>query len=101
MEAQQKPLNSGFGVDTTPEDVMAGVDLHGKVAIVTGGHSGIGLETTRALVHAGAAVVVGARSVDKAHETLSDSENIEISPLDLASPTSVDAFAAAYSRTRS
>jgi NAD(P)-dependent dehydrogenase (short-subunit alcohol dehydrogenase family) len=45
---------------TTGEEVLGGRDLRGKVALVTGGHSGIGLETTRGdLSKAGAAIVVG------------------------------------------
>nr|WP_118137646.1 oxidoreductase [Oceanicella sp. SM1341] len=99
MGTPQTPLKSGFGVETSPEEVMAGIDLHQKVAVVTGGHSGIGLETTKALTTAGATVVVGARSVDKAAETLSGLRNVEILPLDLADPASVDGFASGYLRT--
>jgi NAD(P)-dependent dehydrogenase (short-subunit alcohol dehydrogenase family) len=99
MTTQQQPLISGFGVETQPEEVMAGIDLHGKVAIVTGGHSGIGLETTKALVKAGAKVVVGARSVDKAMESLAGLENVDVVELNLADPDSVDNFATSYLRT--
>ena len=62
MTSRQHPLHSGFDAASTASDVLAGLDLHGKTAIVTGGHSGLGLETTRALAQAGAHVVVGARS---------------------------------------
>jgi len=44
---EQKPLGSGFGPHTTAEEALAGRNLQGKIAIVTGGHSGLGLETTR------------------------------------------------------
>ncbi len=58
---QQHSIASGFGHGTTSKDVMAGVDLTGSVAVVTGGYSGLGLETTGHLVRAGAHVVVPAR----------------------------------------
>lgn len=73
-----KPLLSGFGPNTTAQEVLAGQDLSGKVAIVTGGHGGIGLETTRALAGAGATVIVGARDVNKAQEILAPLGNIEV-----------------------
>jgi predicted ThiF/HesA family dinucleotide-utilizing enzyme len=52
----QAPIASGFGAATTASDVIRGCDLSGKVAIVTGGYSGIGLETVRTLAAAGARV---------------------------------------------
>ncbi|MBY0423823.1 MAG: SDR family NAD(P)-dependent oxidoreductase, partial [Parvularculaceae bacterium] len=58
----QAPIGSGFSAKSTAEDVMRGVDLKGKVAVVTGGYSGIGVETTAALARAGARVIVPARS---------------------------------------
>jgi hypothetical protein len=45
----QKPLISGLGPRTTAEEALADRDLRGMVAIVTGGHAGLGLETTRVL----------------------------------------------------
>jgi short chain dehydrogenase len=57
----QQKIGSGFGARSTANDVLHGVDLSGKIAIVTGGYSGLGLETTRALARAGAHVVVPAR----------------------------------------
>jgi hypothetical protein len=44
---EQRPLPSGFGPRTTAEEVLAGRNLRGKGAIVTAGHAGLGLETTR------------------------------------------------------
>ncbi|MEP3303065.1 MAG: SDR family NAD(P)-dependent oxidoreductase, partial [Roseibium sp.] len=61
MTNNQKPLGSGFGARTTAGEVLDGMDLSGKLAIVTGGHSGLGLETTKALARAGATVIVAAR----------------------------------------
>lgn len=50
----QEPIGSGFDQYTTADEVLAGTDLTGRTALVTGGYSGIGLATTRALVNAGA-----------------------------------------------
>lgn len=92
MRTEQQPLNSGFGFNSTAMQVIAGIDLRGKTAIVTGGHNGIGLETTKALVSAGATVVVGARDMDKARRNLRDVAQTEVLPLDLSDPTSIDRF---------
>lgn len=99
MMTEQKPLLSGFGPNTTAQEVLAGQDLSGKVAIVTGGHGGIGLETTRALAGAGATVIVGARDVNKAQEILAPLGNIEVIRLDLADPASIDEFTAIFMRS--
>ena len=50
----QKPIDSGFQAKSEPADILADIDLTGKNAIVTGGYSGSGLETVRALAAAGA-----------------------------------------------
>lgn len=62
----QQPLHTGYGPRTTAEEIMQGVNLAGKVAIVTGGYSGIGLEVSTVLAKAGAQIIVPARSLDKA-----------------------------------
>jgi NAD(P)-dependent dehydrogenase (short-subunit alcohol dehydrogenase family) len=96
MTTEQKPLGSGFGAQTTGEEVLGGRDLRGRVVLVTGGHSDIGLETTRVLSKARAAVVVGARDVKKATANPAKIGNAEAIPLDLASPSSIDGFADAF-----
>ena len=58
ISGNQKPINSGFNAKSETKDIINNIDLNNKVAIVTGGYSGIGLETTKALVAAGADVNV-------------------------------------------
>src|SRR6266403_2724372 len=99
MRTEQKPLPSGFGPETTAEEVLAGTDLRGRVAVVTGGHAGIGLETTRVLSEAGATVVIGARDPKKAQTAVAEMKNVEVSRLDLASPDSIDRFANEFLRS--
>lgn len=92
----QKPIGSGFEAASTTKDVIKGIDLTGKTAIVTGGYVGLGLETTKTLVSAGAKVIVPARSKEKAEKYLEGVENVEIEIMDLmdsASSASIDAFA--------
>ena len=93
MMTEQRPLPSGFGPRTTAEQALAGRDLRGKVAIVTGGHAGLGLETTRVLSNAGATVVIGSRDTKKAQLAVAAMKNVEVGRLDLASPDSIDRFA--------
>ena len=77
-----------------PHEILAGIDLTGKTAIVTGGYSGIGLETTRALAAAGATVIVPVRDPAKAEENLSSIEgDISSARMDLADLDSVRTFA--------
>jgi len=89
----QHPIGSGFGAHTTAAEVIRGIDLSGKTAIVTGGYSGIGLETTRTLLSAGAQVVVPARDPSKAKSALADMPDVIAETLDLMDPVSIDAFA--------
>ena len=89
----QQPVDSGLGAGSTADEVLAGVDLSGRLALVTGGYSGLGLETTRALVRAGARVVVPARRPDAAREALTDlGDAVEVDELDLGDQAGVRAF---------
>lgn len=97
--ALQKPLGSGFNARSTAAEVAKGTDLTGKTAIVTGGYAGIGLETTRTLVAAGATVIVPARDVEKAKNNLAGTPNVHIHAMDLARPGSVDSFAETFLAT--
>lgn len=92
----QAPVGSGFGAATTALEVVEGIDLRGKTAIVTGGYSGIGTETVRALRTAGASVIVPARDLSKAKNALADMSDVAIASLDLTDPASIDRFAADF-----
>ena len=92
----QHPIGSGFGAETTAAEVIRGIDLSGKTAIVTGGYSGIGLETTRTLHSAGAKVVVPARDLSKAGNALASMRGVNIERVDLMDPVSIDAFATRF-----
>jgi NAD(P)-dependent dehydrogenase (short-subunit alcohol dehydrogenase family) len=93
MTSAQHKIGSGFGTASTAAEVLAGIDLTGALAIVTGGYSGIGLETTRALTGAGAHVVVPARRRATADEALAGIDGVETDQLDLADLDSVRGFA--------
>ena len=99
MTTPQAPIDSPFGYRSTALQVVDGIDLGGKVALVTGGYSGLGTETVRALASAGARVIVAARRVDKAAEDLAGVAGaVEIVPLDLSDPVSIDACAEEVAR---
>ena len=91
-----------YGFDTTTGEVMAGVDLSSRLAIVTGSSTGIGAETARALAAAGAHVVLAARNRDRTEEVAASiresvpGAEVEVGLLDLTSLDSVRAFASWY-----
>ncbi len=93
MASPQHKIDSGFGAHTTAAEVLNGIDLSGRLALVTGGYSGLGLEATRALTGAGARVVVPARRPDVAAEALAGIDGAEVGELDLGDLDSVRAFA--------
>lgn len=93
MTREQKPIGSGFGHRSTASDVLENIDLHGKTFIVTGGYSGIGIESVRALAAAGANVIVPARNPEKAESNLASVVGeIAIADMDLGDLNSVSKF---------
>ncbi|WP_028644110.1 SDR family NAD(P)-dependent oxidoreductase [Nocardioides sp. URHA0020] len=96
MMTQQVPLHTPFTPASTATDVLLGVDLRGREAIVTGGHSRLGREITRALAAAGATVTVAARDTSRATAAVEEIPGVRVEQLDLSDPTSIEAFAARW-----
>ena len=96
MIHKQHPIGTPFKPAATADEVLAGIDLTGRNAIVTGGHAGIGLEVTRALAGAGASVTIGARDPDRAANALAGIDRVEVGRLDLIDPASIEAFATGW-----
>jgi NAD(P)-dependent dehydrogenase (short-subunit alcohol dehydrogenase family) len=99
VSTPQIPICSGFTAASTAADVIHGLDLTGKVAIVTGGYSGLGRETVRVLLKAGACVVAPARDVKRAKAALNNVDGVEIMSMDLIDPASIDAFSSRFLAT--
>ena len=95
-------ITTPFGAQSTAAEVIAGVDLSGLRAIVTGASSGIGVETARALASAGAEVTLAVRNLEAGRRTAEDiaagtgGTKVLVAPLDLADQGSVAAFAAGW-----
>src|SRR5258707_15579715 len=96
MTTKQEPIGSGFGAASTAAEVIRGIDLSGKTAIVTGGYAGIGLENVRVLAEAGATVFVPARHRAKAASALKEIKNVQQLEMDLLDPPSIDPFAKTF-----
>ncbi|MFC8064637.1 SDR family NAD(P)-dependent oxidoreductase [Streptomyces sp. NPDC057293] len=102
LPAVPAPLTTSFGPDARARDVIEGADLTGRRAVVTGGASGLGAETVRALAAAGAEVTVATRRVESAEPLLAEltaaggAGRVHVRALDLADLSSVDAFANAW-----
>ena len=95
-------IRTPFGAESTAAEVLDGVDLTGKRAIVTGGGSGIGIESARALAGAGAEVTIAVRRTDQGEEAVADirsstgNDEVRVARLELTDPASIDAFVAAW-----
>lgn len=92
MSTLQQPIQSPYKAASTSAEVMAGVDLSGQIAIVTGGYSGLGLVTSKALAKAGAQVIVPARDPVRARVALGIIDGVTVQSMDLMRADSVDAF---------
>jgi NAD(P)-dependent dehydrogenase (short-subunit alcohol dehydrogenase family) len=103
MSVSRGPVT--FGAQTAAAEVIDGVDLHGRRAVVTGASSGIGVETARALAAAGAEVTLAVRDTDAgtrvaarlAAELPSGAGALAVTRLDLADRSTVAAFTAGWS----
>jgi NAD(P)-dependent dehydrogenase (short-subunit alcohol dehydrogenase family) len=98
----QELITTPFGFDSTAAQVVEGIDLRGKRAIVTGGASGIGVETARALASAGAEVTLAVRKTEVGEEVAAEirastgNEEVRVAPFELIDRNSIDAFVAAW-----
>lgn len=93
MTSTQQPIHSGFTATSTAAEVVRGLDLRGQVMVVTGGYSGLGLETARVLSEAGATVIIHARDIQRAEQALRSVPAAKVYALDLMDPHSIDDFA--------
>jgi NAD(P)-dependent dehydrogenase (short-subunit alcohol dehydrogenase family) len=95
-------ITTPFSAQSTAAEVIAGIDLTGRRAVVTGGASGIGIETARALAGAGAEVTLAVRNTEAGERVADDliattgNKQVLVAPLDLADQASVAAFVAAW-----
>jgi hypothetical protein len=91
-----------FGFTSTAAEILDGVDLSDKRAVVTGAASGIGIETARALAGAGAALTLAVRDVARGGEVAADiakttgNDQVAVGALELTDPASIDAFAGSW-----
>jgi NAD(P)-dependent dehydrogenase (short-subunit alcohol dehydrogenase family) len=96
------PITTPFGAQSTAAEVIEGADLTGRRAIVTGGASGIGVETARALASAGAEVTLAVRNPRAGDTTAEEivastgNKQVYVATLDLADQASVAAFAGSW-----
>lgn len=89
---------SAFGAKSTTDEVLDGIDLSGKTVLITGGTSGLGAETARAMAAKGADVTITARTEAKGQRTAdqikaSTGKAISVEALELGSTKSIRAFA--------
>jgi len=99
----KRRITTQFGAQSTAAEVIAGIDLTGRRAIVTGGASGIGVETARALASANAEVTLAVRNLETGERVADDiaastgNKQVLVAPLDLADPGSIGALVARWS----
>ncbi|MGW3313536.1 SDR family NAD(P)-dependent oxidoreductase [Streptomyces sp. NPDC001073] len=95
-------FTTAFGFASTAGEVVSGIDLTGRRAVVTGASSGIGVETARALAATGAAVTLAVRDVAAGERVAKDitgstgNQDVRAAHLDLTDPASITAFTAAW-----
>ena len=100
-------MTGQFGEQSTTDEVLEGIDLTGKVAIVTGASGGLGEETARALASKGAKVTIAARDLARAEQTAdrirsaTGNSHVDVGELELDKPASVRAFAENWLRKNS
>lgn len=98
-------IKTAFGFHSTADEVASGINLKGRQVIVTGGASGIGIETARTLAKAGAEVTLAVRNVEVGNRVAEDiirttgNGNIYVAPLDLDDRKSIDSFVANWKKT--
>jgi len=102
MTASTERITTPFNAESTAAEAVAGIDLNGQPVIVTGGASGIGIETARALAGAGAEVTLAVRDLAAGQRTAADitattgNRHVLVAPLDLADQASVASFVAGW-----
>ena len=95
-------ITTPFDFASTASEVVSGIDLTGRRAVVTGASSGIGTETARALAATGATVTLAVRDVTAGERAAKDitqstgNQDVQAVHLDLTDPASITAFTAAW-----
>ena len=90
-------ITTPYGAKSTADEVSEGIDLTGKRAVVTGGASGIGVETARTLVRRGASVTLAVRDTERGHQAAEEmGHGVEVRQLELTDHASIAAFAEAW-----
>jgi NAD(P)-dependent dehydrogenase (short-subunit alcohol dehydrogenase family) len=102
MNTTTSPITTPFGYDSTAAEIVEGIDLTGKRAIVTGAASGIGVETARALAGAGAAVTLAVRNTGAGEKVAAEIRSstgrgdVTAASLELTDSASIDAFVSSW-----